>query len=169
MRKRYTSALKSRADEFFAASVPSFSRFQEISPVLVSSEYPYVSRVFENLWLFVVLFIHPKGKQAFTFEFGWSRLRRFPEVSQVRCFDSAVNRERFPEDEYLQRIRVFFGEDRWWFLEDQSQWADHFKAKDVSLGDASLCVDEAFTQAKHALEDHLMPYFGELIAFEKAR
>src|SRR6516162_2929624 len=134
MRKPYSKLLRKKFSEMVRGLELPFEEFSGKSEYLLPIDYAHVHRVNEKLWLFLVLYINPKGRQCFTVQFGWSTLGRFPEVLDMRFPDLEVKKERFREKEHFQRVAVFLGHDQWWYLEgDKKNWLGHLDGDPIDL------------------------------------
>ena len=172
MRKPYSGELKKQFSEMVLGLGLPFEKFKGKSEYLFPSVYPHVYRVDEKLWLFILLYINPKGYQSFTVQFGWSLFGRFPEVTEGQFItDQAVNKERFKEPEFMQRISIFCGPDTWWFLEGTQEDALHghmdFQPQDIASEEAKKAVSKALSEVKKALDDKLIPYLKEFLEWSK--
>jgi hypothetical protein len=109
-----------------------FSEYKERSPWR-SQHVVYYARESSALKLeFVLWYVWPKPtKAAFTLEFGWSLHHRIPEISTgYFALDTADQlTTRFKENEYIQRVGIFFGADIWWPITGHPQ--DFAAAGDV--------------------------------------
>jgi hypothetical protein len=139
---------------------PAFEGFKGKSMWLMSSEYAYVAR-WSHIWMFLTIYANPKGLQSFTIEFGWSKLLRYPEVVSSEFCDSEPNPKRFQEPEYMDRIRVFLGEDTWWYLEDQNDLKAHFDKREISDVQANERVQRALRDIRPTLVSGILPFLRE--------
>ncbi len=167
MRKPYNRILKKRFAEMVGQVVPPFQAFKGKSAYIFPCEYAYVHCAAESIWLFLVLFINPKGRESFTLEFGWSLKGRFPEVLSIDFLDMEPERRRFVEEEYIQRIGVFRGRDTWWFVEDEEKsreyFQKHFSYPAVTPEQAEAAVNSAMEDVKQLLEAKVLPYLREFV------
>ena len=90
-----------------------FSLYEGSSEYLWPNEVAIV-RTVPDIALFVVFSPHEQDSSRYTLDVGWSRLKRFPQVSARPCLDKPKDdRSEFVNDEYFTRIGLIAtGRDR---------------------------------------------------------
>jgi hypothetical protein len=120
-----------------------FKPFSEKAYYLFPSNYAFVHHASTDIWLFLVVYVNPKGEHNFTLKFGWSIKGRFPEVLDSRFTrDKSANTARYTEDELINRTSVFVGNDHWWPYQ-------------LSTPEIN---DDTFAEVEELLRGHVIPY-----------
>jgi hypothetical protein len=167
MRKPYGSVLKRSFTELVANLDPTFVPFKTKSEYLFASNYPYILRTNEDIVLFLVLFLDPKGRERFTVEFGWSREGRFPEVHPIAPYQVGSKAECFEKREFLQTIGPSGGAEQWWWVEDEIEKSAYFRKyfsyPPVSTKQAQATVDRVLLDVKRMLSEHALPFLREFV------
>jgi hypothetical protein len=137
--------LRKRAFDLFARhmkeSLPTFKPFRAKSLYVWPGEVVWEdAETMGDTTLFIILSPEPKGRDQFTVELGWSRLRRFPELIQRPSLAFQSEFERcYERDEATVRLSS---------LTDHHSWID--------LYDDNVNVAVA-TQVRNLL-DHGIPF-----------
>jgi hypothetical protein len=155
LRARLIQAFAHLADKL----PPGFRSFRGKTDYLWPGQIPFYAQT-DNLWLFVVLYISPKSVDEFTVEFGWSRLRRYPEVLSVRCPCITPTHAEFDSDEYLNRLGVLWDSDYWWLV-----GPDSLGSKPAP----QLDLNAALQDLEDKMRIFLLPYFSALMKHWNAR
>jgi len=105
--------------ELFQKSLPEFEYLPIKHRMLASVEKVFRWVPAEKLHCFIIYMPDRKGKNRFTFELGWSKKGRFPELNMRPSIKPAggIDKE-FSLAEYIDRIGILNGNyDYWWEIE----------------------------------------------------
>lgn len=133
----------------------------------VAGPISFHSRRRRRLQLFVVLYVDPKGEAKFTFDYGWSRLGRYPQVLDVPSLEVVDCRQEFKEAELLRRYGTGLGkEDKWWNI-DQESPLDRSLGVAITTDESQSLVRQCVKGALNEIGNELIPYFHSLIEFSQ--
>ena len=96
-------------------ALPSFAPFNEKNLYLWPSEKVWVdATTFTNATLYILFCPESKGRDQFTIELGWSKLRRFPELIQRPSLAFKADFENcYERQEVITRLPYLTEENEW--------------------------------------------------------
>jgi hypothetical protein len=108
-------------NEMFAKHFPEFEPVNVESPLLLRGDSVFCWKAVPSIFCFIIYVPHQKDKSRFTFEVGWSKKNRFPELNMRPCIDDPDQKHsEFINEEYLCRIGALMNRDDCWWKYDAS-------------------------------------------------
>jgi len=138
--------------ESMQKSLPDFKYIKIKHPILFSYERVFRWIPKEPIQIFIIYLPSHKGQNRFTFELGWSKKGRFPEINMKPSISLLTGKDsEFQYEEFINRLgSLFNSNDCWWSLE-----------KSKTEEDVSVVLSNAIDQ----LIQFGVPYLKRMVKF----
>jgi len=121
MRREYAKVLREAIDREMSARFPDFRLEKPPSSHYWPEERVYVRRIGNTILHLIIVSPHPKGRESFGIEIGWSKEGRIPLLIKRPSSGIPVSSETLSKSEFVTRLGYFADPPQeFWDIEEDS-------------------------------------------------